>query len=68
MLPRTLRLIESIPTGLIDLERFEEGIIKILRTKTKKRQKIVVDISPMILALALANLSSTWSASEGDRR
>ena len=42
-------------------------MIKILKTKTKKRQKIVVGISPMILASALANLSSTWLASEGDQ-
>ena len=51
-------MIEGFPTGPIDLERFEEGIIKILKTKTK-RQKIVVGISPMILASVLANLSFT---------
>ena len=38
-----------------------------LKHKIKRRQKVVVDISPMILASASANLSSTGLTSGGDR-
>ena len=42
-------------------------MIRNLEGKINKRQKIMVDVSPMILALALANLSPTELALGGDQ-
>ena len=48
-------------------KKIQRGDDQDLEDKIKRRQKVVVGISPMILASASANLSSTESASEGDR-
>ena len=42
-------------------------MIRNLEGKIKKNREIMAGVSPMILALALANLSPTGLASEGDR-
>ena len=51
-----MQLIGGFPTRPIGLKGFKEGIIKILKAKLKE-QRIVVDISPMILASAWASLA-----------
>ena len=53
----------SLKLGVTIQERDDQD----LEDKIKKRHKVVVGISLVNLALALANLSSTGSASEGDQ-